>query len=262
LGTASVAAIVSMLITAGSLGLTYAVLIPGRTGNIIALISFGVFCYFVWSQIVGLRSALEARTPEIDVAGAPTTHDVAMWGRARDGSVVVHAVSNMAAVPFANNPRHRTDQNHANSVRAEITYLSPNKRILVGPIQGRWGETDQPTEIRRGDRSKIDSVNLLNNGASRSLDLLIKYPEDPFCYAYNNDSYAHPNTFLNPAFLIRAKRFFVQIRLKGPFISDRTWELEVVTKGRGDTYKIRYGGRWRRTENSGATKTAKRVIRR
>jgi hypothetical protein len=160
----------------------------------------------------------------------------------------------MAAVVFANKPKHGTNKNHAKGVRAEITYLDKNHNILIGPIEGRWGQTDQPSEIKRSETLKIESVNFPNNGAKRTLDFLIKYPEDDYCYAFNNESYNYGYLVQNPSYEIKNKNFIVQIRILGSYIPNKIWEFEVITKGKDDTYKIRYGEKWQKTEQSRATK--------
>lgn len=205
-------------------------------------------------HFMDLQTTLNDIRPKIDVSGDPVPHDVGMGHPQRDGGFKTIAISNMAAIAFANKPKHRTDRNHANGVRAEITYLDKNRNILIGPIDGRWGQTDQPSEIKRSETPRIESVNFPNNGAKRTLDFLMKYPEDDYCYAFNNKSYNYGYLFQNPSYEIKNKNFIVQIRLLGSYIPDKSWELEVVTKGKNDTYKIRYGEKWQKTENSQATK--------
>jgi hypothetical protein len=248
--------LISLLITALSLGLDSFALLPQIRWSVVALLSFVIFCFLVWRWISGLNSELNNRTPKIGVHGDPISHDVRMGYTKPDGVFEEIAVSNMAAVLFSNNPQPRTDKNHATSIRAEITYLNDNRKVLFGPIQGRWGQTFQPSEIKRSQGPLIESVDFPNNGAVRSLDFLIKYPEDDYCYAFNNDSYDFGYLFQNPAYVIKSRKFIIQIRLKGPFISDEPFEFDVITKGKNDTYKIRKrDGEWQKMTDSRATKT-------
>lgn len=203
------------------------------------------------SQILELQNVLYDKTPNIDLFGEPTPQDVNLYDE-RFIPSAPFATSNMACVIFANNPKHRTENNNAKSVLAEIAFLDFQRNVLLDHIQARWSETFQPSEISRGQWSTIESVELPNNGAKRSMVVLIKYPEDDYCYAFSNASYNFP-LFENPDYVIKANHFIVQVRLKASYISDKLWEFEVETDGKGDTYKIRHGTEWQKTENSKAT---------
>jgi len=159
----------------------------------------------------------------------------------------------MAHIGFSNNPKDRTDKNSPEKVRAEITFYDENNQKIFGAIQGRWGQTDQPTHIRREETRKIESIDFPNHGAVRYVDLFMKYPEDDYCYGYNNESYDFAN-YQNPAFVIPLKRFFVVVKLFGAYLPDKEWTFEAETNGRGDTFKIRkIGDKWQKKENSVST---------
>jgi hypothetical protein len=249
-------AVFSMIISAVSQALNIFSIWPQAKWNVVAIVSFVMFCVFVWLMIRNLESQLNSKIPKIDIFGDPIPHDVGMGHTTKDGNFEVAGISNMAAALFSNNPKPITDQNSAKGVRAEITYLDKSRKILLGPIQGRWGQTSQPSEIKKYEGPLIESVDFPNNGAMRSLDFLIKYPEDDYCYAFNNDSYDFPYLFQNPLYIIKQKAFIVNIRLKGPFISENPFEFEVITKGKNDTYMIRKrDGEWQKLLNSQATKS-------
>jgi hypothetical protein len=255
--------VVGFLVTAVSLGLNAFSIWPNVPWSVVALLSFVAFCFLVWQRIAALTTELNDKIPNIDLCGEPSPHDVNM-GNFRDlnghKEFFLQSISHMANVPFSNKPEHPTSSNSVERVRAEITYLGADRKPVFPPIEGRWGGTYQPSEISSGQARIIESVDFPNTGAIRCLDLLMKYPEDEFCYGYNNASYNAPSLFLLPNYQIPTKRFFIQVRLFGAYIPKKVWEFEVTTQGKGDTFAIRHGATWQRTDNSKATKTPREAV--
>jgi len=204
-------------------------------------------------EIKELYEKLNSVTPNIQLQDDISIRDV--WMVWTISTEVTFPLSCMASAPFANNPKFPNQHNDVAKARAEITYLDENRKLLFKPITGRWGGL-QPSEIAGSDKRILESTDFPNTGSVRWLDLLLKYPEDEYCYAYNNDSYAYARQFFqHPEHQISSKRFFVQVRLKGVHIPDDVWELEVITKGKGDTFQIRkVGEEWQSKVKSQATK--------
>ena len=204
-------------------------------------------------KIRELDETLYSVTPNIQLQDEISIRDV--WMVWTISTEVTFPLSCMASAPFANNPKFPNQHNDVAKARAEITYLDENRKPLFKPITGRWGGL-QPSEIAGSDKRILESTDFPNTGSVRWLDLLLKYPEDEYCYAYNNDSYAYARQFFqHPEHQISRKRFFVQVRLKGAHIPDDIWELEVITKGKGDTFQIRkVGEEWQPKVKSQATK--------
>lgn len=214
-----------------------------------------VFLSAILWHFMDLQAALGDRIPKIDIRKFPILDDVQMDMNITEQKGVFHitGISHMAHISFANNPKNRTDKNSPDNVRAEITFLDINRNPLF-TIDGRWSHTDQPSEIRRGQSTTIESTNFPNNGAPRTLDLLIKYPEDEYCYGYNNASYGAPY-YLHPFYEIKEKMFLIQILLKGAYIPNSCmWEFEINTKGKGDLFSIKYRNKWMKTRRSEAQK--------
>jgi len=159
-------------------------------------------------KIRELDDELNSFTPNIQVSGVIDVRDVQI-GHVANGMYVLSHITNIASVPFANNPKLPNRNNNAKNVRAEIDYLDENKTALLVSIQGRWGGL-QPNEINSSDRTVLESTNFPNNNAKRWLDLVMKYPEDEYCYAYSNDSYGQ-GYFLHPNHIIERKRFFIHV---------------------------------------------------
>ena len=224
--------------------------------RVLAFIGFVLFCILVFIHIYSLNNVIHSKTPNIDIFENIVTEDINTWhSEIIDGQelIFVTSIFNMANIPFSNKPKYPTDKNNVDNVRAEITYLDENKKPLFPAIQGRWGSTYQPSEINLAESNKIESINFPNNGAVRWLNLLMKYPEDKYCYGYNNDSYHYP-LFINPYYIIKKYRFFIKVSLLGAFIYKKEWVFEVITKGLNDTFKIKYGEIWYETKNSKASK--------
>ena len=208
-------------------------------------------------KINNLDDQLNSTTPNIQIAGKLTLYNVNIGHRDSNGMYVLSHITNVASVPFSNNPISHNRNNNAKNIRAEIEYLDENKTAVLASVQGRW-EGIEPGEINSADKSILESTNFPNNNARRVLNLIMKYPEDEYCYAYTNESYGH-GYFLNPNQIIEAQRFFIQVRLRGEYIPDNLFEFEVTTKGKGDIFQIRQGETWIKIENSRATKTPSRV---
>ena len=213
----------------------------------IILVVAGILLHFM-----DLQTALENKIPDIDVIDSPIVlNDITMRMTIQDSGIAynVVGVSHMAHIVLSNNPKIRTDKNSPEKVRALITYLYTDKHPIAPSIQGRWSETYQPSQLASGQRMVIESVDFPNNGAERMLDILMKYPEDPYCYGYNNTSYDYPY-YANPKLEIQQSRFFVKVELIGSYLPSRTWMFEVFTNGVGDTFSIRHKGNWIKAETS------------
>ncbi len=239
-------AIMGMIISALSQGLNIFSLWPQAPWGVFAFVSFLVFCAFVWLLIRNLLKELSSKTPNIDVSSAPIINDVQMnfVGPSEDGSgkpAQFLSISNMAHIQFANNPKPITDSNSAKDVRAEITFYDIHRNVLLGPIEGRWGETEHPTRMEKGEQKQIESIDFPNNGAKRHINLIIKYPEDEFCYAYNNESYLYKD-FQKTDFIIKSTKFIASIVLKGAYIPSTPWEFVIETRGFKDSFRISYKG--------------------
>jgi len=211
-------------------------------------------------EINKLDNELSSFAPEIQATGLFAVHDVSIGHYLPDGRRVTSHVTNLASALFVNKPRFPNQNNNAKNIRAEIDFLDENRTAVLVSIQGRW-QGKEPSEINSGDKTILESTNFPNNGAPRWLDLIMKYPEDEYCYAYSNDSYGQ-DYFQHPNHLIEAKRFFIHVRLLGEYMPGNLFEFEVETKGIGDTFQIRRNGEeWKRDRNSQAKKIIPQEIK-
>lgn len=242
----------SFLITAFSLASIGLSINPKIPWSLIALISFVIFSFLTIQWIYKLDSELSNKKPNIQIDGELNPHDqIITKGIAR-----IHIVN----IPFANNPKLKTSKNNAYGVLAKITYLDENKEPLFKWIRGRWTDTKFTNELPHGESDKNAAVDFPNNGLVRWLEILVKYPEDEYCYGFNNTSCIENDFWLYPDFQIMKKKFFIRVELLGNYLNN-IWEFEVLTKGKGDTFQIRYGNKWYQAKSSQATKTLKKTTK-
>lgn len=220
-----------------------------------------LFLIVILWHFMDLQLALTDRRPNIILEQDPIPYDV-LAGKQQDTIFSPTSAFNFVSISFSNRPKTRTNQNHAQKLRAEITFLDENNKPLFDTIQGRWSQMEHAPKVSKSQIEEIESITLPNNGGARSVDLLIKYPEDEFCFAYNNTAYNY-QFFTNPNLQIKKKRFFVRLVLMAEYMINKTWEFEVITNGIGDTFKIRKKGstKWLKTENSQATKTLESQVK-
>ncbi len=138
---------------------------------------------------------------------------------------------------FANNPERRTSENAAKNVSAKITYYDSRGQLLIGPIYGRWSDSDEPkTSI---DIQHLINANILSNGTPRRLDLFMKFPDEEFCYAYNNDSYFFEN-WRHINYKLVGNQFLIEVVLIGERVEKGYW-FTVYNKDGGKHIQITLG---------------------
>ena len=112
-------------------------------------------------------SRLELHEPKV------STRPLAYKGKSYD----VYTVS----IPISNNPSERTVKARALNTIASLEFLDSEGTLLF-KIQGQWNEKPQNAlpEARRMDFPAT--------GEEHLLDILLKYPEDDYCYPLNHES--------------------------------------------------------------------------
>jgi len=163
--------------------------------------------------------------------------DVRSLVKKTGGSQVVTGHPRFGHIKFRNNPVVRDIQATAREVVAEITYYDDKRTQLVGPIYGRWGDTEQPV-----DRSPFAStrdlamVDFEFNGLPHELDLIMKYSEDESCYAFDNDSCLTPG-WRKPQFLLENRAIDIKVHLVGTDV-ERTWWLRASHNGKESAIEV------------------------
>jgi len=143
-------------------------------------------------------------------------------------------------VKFRNNPQFRSADARAKDVIAEITFFdSTGENEVLNPFKGRWGDTIQPSYLERGSPTReLHSVDFEESGNDHELDIALKYRDEEFCYAYNNESYFAPG-WKEPKFLLHGERFQLRVRLSGRMVDKEWWfTLCNIGKNQGLTIEV------------------------
>jgi len=190
--------------------------------------------YDIWIAEHKHRISLEAKVsgfPRLRLAPdaiRPESFTI-RYGTTSDGRIVIGPTYTALRLRLTNDPPHNTPDSYARGVRASVSFWNPltGDRLLF--VDGRWADSTQPSQrdVNR-DITEILAVDF-PVGQSRSLDLLIKYPEDEYCYAMNNDSYEVPdlrnNNLRLPKGILR-----IVVRVQAPYV-DCTITAEVANDG-------------------------------
>ena len=226
--------IFSMFIAAGSWILDIAevpFVVDWRWATLFAMMLFFIL---VWWHIWILDRALNSNTPHIVVTrkeGIPNpfaNEPEMQYNRptqfTESGRLSQRKKSKMVHVLFSNEPEKPTKLNDAIKVRAELTYYDTMDKRLLGPINGRWGDSKEPGQLTPDQRMEILFMNFPSNGAECNLDVAMRYPDDQECYAYNNESYFAPNgSFKKPEYKLEGEKFYVRIVLKGAIFKEKVF---------------------------------------
>jgi len=225
------------VLTALWTAITFSLEVGGITSNInfrlLTFIGFFLFVIIVWANIVTLNNQLEDKKPKVDIyhnppEDNPFINDVFMkHERGTDihtpsGSYLRTGKTRMGHIRFSNNPKYPNEYNHALKVSAKLSFFDMDENLLITPFYGRWGDTDQPGGKTPSERVDLLSVDLLSNGIPKSVDLVMKYPDDKECFAYSNESYNYED-FRNPKFKIEKDKFLIKVELEGIRVSQTHW---------------------------------------
>ena len=126
---------------------------------------------------------------------------------------------------FRNHPRKPYPESIARDVIAEIEYRTQSGELLVGPIVGRWADTDQPTVKSSLESTKYQDRVDFGIEETRDLDLIIHYLGE-YGYAFNRESYKH-RRLANPAYQLKANVIKIRVKLNGPYIKE-TFSFTIV----------------------------------
>ncbi len=185
---------------------------PKYDWKISALLGFVAFFLLVVWHISIQNSELKSTTPNIQIDGNPYPHDA----RIKNGAII-----HISNVPFSNNPKFLTPYNSVNVVLANIEYIDEQGKVLFKLKPGRWTDTKFPCDLSDREHHAIQHIDFPNTGVIRWLELLVKYPEDEFCYGFNNASIRINKFWLNLDFIIAAKRFFIRVELRGNYLKKK-----------------------------------------
>ena len=124
---------------------------------------------------------------------------------------------------FCNKLRFRFLPFRAFSVWAEISLFDGDRRLLIGPISGRWGDaTAQPHNWPTLPLRDMEAVDISANEQPIEVNLAMKYPQDSHCYAFSNVSYG-ARDFRWDDFKLEGDWFHVRLVLRGENTKTEWW---------------------------------------
>lgn len=198
--------------------------------------------FFAYHRIRTKLNDILKVVPNIELYGSPYVDARPIYSYPSTkvaGQFSVIGTPFFAHIIFCNNPRVRSIETTAKSINAKITFFDDEEKQVLGPIFGRWEGTPQPATLPPfapiRDLLKID---LEPTGLPRELDIALKYPDDEFCYAFNNKSCISSRDWRMPAFMLKGHSFYIKVRLVGIPMLDETWWFKLSNLGKGDGLKI------------------------
>jgi hypothetical protein len=239
--------ILMAIISAGSLYLDVKGLYPKVDWQWIAIGAMLVFIFTAFRHIILLEGDLLSKIPKISIAIPPYLEDVQMnSGKpiivSSKGETVNRNISKFLKIAFANTPKHNTEKNHAKRITAKLTYRDKKGNILVGPIYARWSLSDQPKNA--DDLKRLIFYELDSSGKIEPIDVAFKIYSEDICYAYNNDSYFHPD-LKNPEFELKSNVIDVKIELSGERVNrKRIYKFRFYNDGKNVPIRIEERKSW------------------
>ena len=155
----------------------------------IAIYGILIFCILLSLHVIVLEKERAEMIPNVQIDGNPIvkTDWVMAGGFDNNNRDEVHTSPNatLIQVKFSNNPKTRTERNHAKNVWAKIKYES-----LKEDVSGNWGD---PNVLDfSADVEKITRVNILSDGKTKTLNLAIKLPEHASWFIWREDRFFYP----------------------------------------------------------------------
>lgn len=132
----------------------------------------------------------------------------------------------------------------AEDVRCRISFSSPTSAWMLREITGHWRDADNPLTAPQTFtpfkvNTSAEAISIPADGEPRSLDVAMKYREDPDCYAYNNDSYFYGNEWCRkPEHRIPVMEFIAHVTITGSNFTPIERRFLVTHGGRGTTLSI------------------------
>lgn len=230
---------VSMLVFVVSLFFDGKLMFPSVQWQWVAIWAGLVFILTALQHIIRIEGDLFSRVPKITIARRPYIEKIRMTSGkpiivSPKGETAREGISNFVKVAFANTPKNNNENNHAKRVTARITYLDQKRHVLVGPIYARWSNSSQPRS--RDDIKSLIYQELDSGGKPEPIDLAYKIESEPFCYAYNNDSYFMPD-FKCPEFELRESIINIEVKLTGERVN-RTYKYMIFNDGKDTPIRL------------------------
>ena len=126
----------------------------------------------------------------------------------------------MTHIRFAYCPKNGTRENEARNVAAFISFYDMNEKVLLKRKQGRWGDTDDPSNLNRAEKVAILNMNFPSNCTPRGLDLVMKYKDEEDWYFYNNANYFFEN-WIDEKHKLKENTVTAEVQLIGERVKEK-----------------------------------------
>jgi len=167
--------------------------LPSNNGSLVfPLIMFLVFAITVIFHIVSLNSLISSKTPKMSFENLVFKKDMFPFMEnsafMREATSGVSIGGDVLRIDVCNKPKNPTEENHAKSVSAIITYYDCNGRFLINKSRGRWASGEYPKSSK--SISKVLPIEISSSGSPEKLDLAIMtqlMDMKKEVYAFNNE---------------------------------------------------------------------------
>jgi hypothetical protein len=119
-----------------------------------------------------------------------------------------------------------------------LTFSTSDGRRILGPIDGRWRESPpildlSPFQLHPNSKA----IDIAANGVTHELDLAFKYPDENWCYAYNDDNAIAAWAMLDTHQLPQGQ-IFVDVEIRGSNFEPLTDRFIITNAGPGSDLAV------------------------
>ena len=196
------------------------------------LIAFVISSFILWWRENKARTTAEKALADIENARPRIIlkqpdpiyiEDVVFGGLNMKGFV-----TDFLKVRLVNTPSAPHPNSNADGVKADIRFFRDGDDKLLLEIEGRWADSDQPTD-RKSTESRNDLLRArFGIGDIHELDIAYRDRRTAKCYAWNNYNYDFPD-LTNPDHLLDGETFQVEVHLIGTWV-DETFHFRFRNK--------------------------------
>lgn len=128
----------------------------------------------------------------------------------------------------------------AKDVRCDLAFHAMDKVGALPKIKGRWRDAKSPLDLSPFQlHTAAGAIEIPADGEPRELDVAMKYPEDAYCYAYNNDNADGYEWSRKPEHRITELEFVAEVTVRGSNFAPLTRRFIVSHGGIGTVLAIR-----------------------
>lgn len=127
----------------------------------------------------------------------------------------------------------------AEDARCYVTFYSEGKAWLFPEIKARWRDADSPLSLSPYQlHTAAEAIRIPADSEPRELDVAMKYPEDAYCYAYNNANTSGYEWSRKPEHRLTELEFIAEVTVRGSNFPPLTRRFLVSHGGIGTVLAI------------------------